>query len=125
MKIKHWIIKKLGGVPREYTNHYTINNIRPTIHVVRASFTYDVLKDRQFPKDYLMHKLMAKMSEQLHKFMDIEDGIKVGNDRAVCQATLYVVMPYDVQGEVVLEGEDHRADVVEYICGDCEGRVNE
>ena len=22
-------------------------------------------------------------------------------------------------------GEDHRADVVEYICGDCEGRVNE
>ena len=25
----------------------------------------------------------------------------------------------------VKEGEDHRADVVEYICGDCEGRVNE
>lgn len=25
----------------------------------------------------------------------------------------------------VEEGEDHRADIVEYICGDCEGRVNE
>lgn len=103
MKIKHWIIKKLGGVPYERTNHYIINNNRPKVHVVGASFTYDVLKDRQFPKDYLINKLTVSMAEQLHKFMDITDGIKVGNGRAMCQARLYVLMPNDVAGEVELE----------------------
>lgn len=103
MKIKHWIIKKLGGIPYERANHFIINTNRPTIHVVGASFTYDVLKDRQFPKDYLIHKLTANMSEQLHKFMEITDGIKVGNDRAECQAKLYVLMPHDAVGEVELE----------------------
>ena len=35
----------------------------------------------------------------------------------------------EVRGEIekvdLKLGEDHRADVVEYICGDCEGRINE
>ena len=106
MKIKHWIIKKLGGVPYERTSHYIINNNRPKVHVVAASFTYDVLKDRQFPKDYLINKLTVSMAEQLHKFMDIEAGIKVGYGRAKCHAKLYVLMPNDVAGEVVLEGDN-------------------
>ena len=105
MNIKYWIIKKLGGVPREYTDHYIINTNRPTIHVVGASFTYDVWKDRQFPKDYLINKLTVSMAQQLHKFMDITDGIKVGVNRAECHAKLYVVMPNEVQGAVELEGD--------------------
>lgn len=98
MKIKHWIIKKLGGIPREYTDHYIINRISPTIHTVGASFTYDNVKGKPFPKDYLELKLIDNMAEELRKYMEITDGRKVGLGRAECRARLYVVMPKDIVG---------------------------
>lgn len=98
MKIKHWIIKKLGGTPYEDAVRYTINKISPTVYTVESTFVYDIHTDRQLPKDFLIRKLVDNMSDELTKYIEVTDGIKVGMGKAECRARLCVVKPIYEEG---------------------------